>query len=120
MTKNKDQGTPVKQWGNEENISANNENYSKGEHPNSKANLKPFPKGVSGNPLGRPHKFVKLAEALDKWANKIFHYDFWDSPPKEVVTMKEQVLWRIWDKARHGDNKCIELLARLGCLEEKG
>ena len=62
MTKNTDQDTPVKQRGNEENISANNENYSKGEHPNSKANLKPFPKGVSGNPLGRPHKFVKLTD----------------------------------------------------------
>ena len=114
MTKNKDQDTPVKQWGNEKNISANNENYSKGEH------LKPFPKGVSGNPLGRPHKFVKLAEALDGWADKKVKYDFWDSPPEEAVTMKEQVHWRIWDKARHGDNKCIEILASLGCLNEKG
>ena len=34
----------------------NNENeeiqYTSGNHPNSRANLTPFPKGVSGNPLG--------------------------------------------------------------------
>ena len=116
--KNKDQDTPVKQRVNEKNISANNENYSKGEHPNSQANLKPFPKGVSGNPLGRPHKFVKLTEALDKWADRVVVYDFWDVPPESTRTMKEQVHWRIWHKARQGDNKCIELLARLGCLDD--
>ena len=109
-----------KQTDNRKDFSGINENYSRGEHPNSQANLKPFPKGMSGNPLGRPHKFVKLAEALDGWADKKVKYDFWDSPPEEAVTMKEQVHWRIWDKARHGDNKCIEILASLGCLNEKG
>ena len=33
-------------------------------------------------------------------------------------TMKDQVQWRIWHKAIHGDNKCIEILARLGCLDD--
>ena len=93
--------------------------HVQGKHPNSLANLKPYERGVSGNPGGRPEKFAKLKKALDEWADKEVKYDFWDSPPEEAVTMKEQVLWRIWDKARHGDNKCIELLARLGCLDEK-
>ena len=50
-----------KQTDNRIDFSGINGNYSRGEHPNSQANLKPFPKGMSGNPLGRPHKFVKLA-----------------------------------------------------------
>ena len=48
-----------------ERFTAYNENeYERGFHPNSLKNLKPFPKGVSGNPLGKPHKHTKLAEAL--------------------------------------------------------
>ena len=114
MTKNTDQDTPVKQRGNEENISANNENYSKGEHPNSKANLKPFPKGVSGNPLGRPHKFVKLAEALKEYSEKHVKLSIYGNS-----TYREEVLERIWCKAKEGDMQCIQLLAALGCLDGK-
>ena len=38
---------------------------------------------------------------------------------EDAKTIKDQVHWRIWDKARHGDNKCIEILAQLGCLDGK-
>ena len=45
-------------------------------------------------------------------------YDYWDTPPKQCKTLKDQVHWRIWHKAVHGDNKCIEILAQLGCLDD--
>ena len=45
-------------------------------------------------------------------------YDYWDAPPEQCKTLKDQVHWRIWHKAVHGDNKCIEILAQLGCLDD--
>ena len=46
-------------------FTGNNENsFERGKHPNSIKNLKPFPKGISGNPMGKPHKYKKLADAL--------------------------------------------------------
>ena len=89
-----------------------------GRHPNSLANLKPYEKGVSGNPGGRPVKYAKLKKALDKWADLELDYDWWDLPPKAAKTLKDQVHWRIWHKARQGCNKSIEILAKLGCLDD--
>ena len=84
----------------------------------SLANLKPYKKGVSGNPGGRPEKFRELAKALNKLKNVKLDYDYWDMPPDNCQTLKDQVHWRIWQKARQGDNNCIEILARLGCLDD--
>ena len=67
MKINDDQNNLTKVKVNDENISAfNDSEYARGEHPNSLKNLKPFPKGVSGNPLGKPHKYKKLADRLNK------------------------------------------------------
>ena len=92
--------------------------HEHGKHPNSIKNLKPYKKGETGNPGGRPTKYAKLKKALDKWGNEECAYDFWDVPSTATKTMKDQVHWRIWHKAIHGDNKCIEILARLGCLDD--
>jgi len=95
------------------------EKNEQGKHPNSLANLRPFKKGVSGNPGGRSTKFMKLKKSLDRWGNDEIPYDFWDMPPDNASTMKEQVLYKIWDKARHGNLRCMEILAQLGCLDDK-
>ena len=105
--------------GESDELSLNSEKKDKrGKHPNSQANLKPYVTGQSGNPGGKPVKYAKLKEALDKWKDVEIAYDFWDLPPEEAKTLKDQVHWRIWQKATHGDNKCIEILAQLGCLDD--
>ena len=35
------------------------------------------------------------------------------------LTFKERVLIGIWEKAGKGDTKMIEILAQLGCLDER-
>ena len=99
----------------------NEKEFARGEHPNSLKNLKPFPKGVSGNPLGKPHKYHKLAESLSKLgSNKVFK-EKWNGSEYETIetdkTWKENVLETVWAKARTGDIKFVQLLAYLGCLD---
>jgi len=99
----------------------NDSEYSRGEHPNSLRNLKPFPKGVSGNPLGKPHKYTKLAESLSKLGSKKVIIEKWNGTKYERIetdkTNKDIVLETIWSKARIGDMKYVQLLAYLGCLD---
>ena len=94
---------------------ANNEKYLKGRHPNSKKNLKKFPKGVSGNVMGRPKTFDKLGKTLKKMQDEIVT----DWRKEELGTRRELVLERIWRDAQDGDMKKIQLLAWLGCLDDE-
>ena len=49
----------------EKNISNISETkHRRGEHPNSLKNLRPFPKGISGNRLGKPFKYRNLSRIL--------------------------------------------------------
>ena len=90
----------------------NSETHKRGQNPNSLANLKPYPKGVSGNPDGRPKKYVKLAKALDKVGQKT---PSWNEPNQAV---KEAVLDKIWTQAyMYGSVPHIKMLAELGCLD---
>ena len=59
---------PLKTEGKQDESSLKTEKkHQHGKHPNSIKNLKPFEKGESGNPGGRPTKFAKMKKALDKW-----------------------------------------------------
>ena len=91
-----------------------NNEYERGEHPNSRANLKPFEKGISGNPLGRPIKYEKLKNILNKYGDEETHN--WNGESKG--TKREQVLKGIWGEAISGDMRYVQLLAKLGCLDE--
>ena len=102
-----------KQRENREGLTDNKETYGRGEHPNSKANLTPFKEGVSGNPSGRPFKYVNLAKALSR-VGKLPPYDFDFAPPD----LRTAVLHKIWHRASEGSIQHIKILAELGCLDE--
>jgi len=88
--------------------------YRRGAHPNSRRNLIPYPKGVSGNPLGRPYKFENLKNIL----NKIGDEETTDWRGKPEGTRRSQVWKRIWEQAISGNMKYVQLLAQLGCLDD--
>ena len=115
MSKNEDSDDLSKVNNNEESISGfSDSEYNRGGHPNSLANLKSFPKGVSGNPFGKPHKYQKLADNLNKIGDsQVVNY----KGIPEGYTYRKGVLEKVWKKANHGDIKFIQLLAYLGCLD---
>ena len=98
-----------KTGGKTEELSLTAEKHEHGKHPNFLANLQPFEKGISGNPSGRPVKYAGLKNALDKWADEIVTYWF----DGEKLPLREQVIYTIWNKARRGDPKMIEILATI-------
>jgi hypothetical protein len=102
-----------KQRENREGLTGNRETYNRGEHPNSKANLTPFKEGVSGNPSGRPSKYVNLAKALNR-VGKLPPYDWQFEAPDH----RTAVLHTIWHRASEGSIQHIRILAELGCLDE--
>ena len=97
----------------ESSFTQNSETDGRGKHPNSQANLTPFEKGVSGNPSGRPFKYVNLAKALDR-VGTLPPYDFDFAPPD----LRIAVLHKIWHRASEGSIQHIKILAELGCLDE--
>ena len=89
----------------------------KGKHPNSKANLKPLKKGVSGNPTGRAISFTGSKEELKILADEEHSDNILDDIFPPPLTRKELVHRAIWKRAEKGDTWAIELLERLGCLD---
>ena len=97
----------------------------RGQHPASKSNLKKWKKGQSGNPGGRPLKFSKISKILNQYGQKRDIKYVWDNHANKYVTVeseltyKEEVLNVVWEQAKGGSLRHIELLAALGCLDKK-
>jgi len=91
--------------------------YEQGKHPNSlKALIKnQFPKGVSGNVMGRAMKFDSMAKALNELGDELAKPYFSDG--KEDKTKRRVVMERCWDRAMRGEIAFIKMLAFLGCLD---
>ena len=94
------------------NEDSNYPNFGRGQHPNSKANLNPFPKGVSGNPSGKPKKLERTKEYLDWWGN-LTETDNWSW---EKYTNRQIVIKGIWERASRGNRQDIDILLSLGLL----
>ena len=110
--------TPSKQEEKDESFTKNSETeYERGKHPNSLKAIQKhqYPKGVSGNVLGRPKTFEKLGKALKSKADEIVTN--WRKEP--IGNRRELVLERILRDAQDGDMKKIQLLAWLGCLDDE-
>ena len=92
----------------------------RGTNPNSLKNLKPYKKGQSGNPSGRPKAFIQLTKDLRKIGDEEVYFenidDIINGTDASSKTKRELVLRAIWSNAIDGDFKAIELLERLGCL----
>ena len=66
-------------------------------------NLKPFKKGISGNPSGRPKSAVCIPDLLREIGSQI------DEPTG--LTKLEAVLIQVWEMALTGNLKAIEWIA---------
>ncbi len=122
MTQTKNQNNPVKQEENSDLITGISEteenNHGRGEHPSSLGNLTPFPKGVSGNPLGKPHKFNGLKKSLNSLLDE--KVSVWDLDlGGSDESRRQRILIGFLDKAREGSLSHIQFLAKIGCFDEK-
>lgn len=69
-------------------------------NPNANANLKPFPKGKSGNPLGKPKKLPELDALLTEILGA----------PEDIKSGAHAILKAMLTKAKRGDVKAADLL----------
>ena len=106
--------TPDKTGTEQDNVSLKTEKeYKRGEHPNSKDNLVPFEKGLSGNAGGRPIKYAKFKKALEPYGD--MESNTWG---RKDWTKKEVVLEKIWCMAEEGSVPHLTILANMGLLDE--
>jgi hypothetical protein len=68
---------------------------------NNPQNLKPFKKGQSGNPNGRPLKLPDLDQIMIKVLNE---------PGSNGLNKMERIFKKLADKAEAGDIRAIELI----------
>ena len=102
-----------KQAEKEQSFTGSTENYSRGENPNSRANLKHWKKGESGNPSGRSTKYQKVGKTLNKVLDEPFNYIY----ENDGISRRERILSRFVEKAEDGSLSHFQFLAELGCFD---
>jgi len=70
-----------------------------------KENLKPFPKGKSGNPKGRPKKLPELDKMLIEELGKDY---------RQGMTVGQKIIAALAAKAMRGDTKAADILLDRG------
>ena len=83
---------------------------------NSLKNLKPYPKGVSGNPSGRRKNGKEFFEFLTEYGMvSPSAYNFLENPDTYI----EAVASGLWKRAKDGDLSAIKYLVDVGALNQK-
>ena len=98
------------------------EKDGRGKNPSSKANLKPFQKGESGNPGGKYKKSLEFVDALIEHGKKIGirHQSSFTTGEEKLIdegSYNFQVVDNVWQRARQGELPYIKLLHELGVLK---
>jgi len=98
------------------------EKGGRGKNPSSKANLKPFQKGASGNPGGKRMKGQEFVDALKehgktKEQSHNINYSSGTESISDEGSYNFQVVDKVWTKAREGELPYIRLLVEMGALK---
>ncbi len=98
------------------------ENDGRGQNPASKANLKPFQKGQSGNPGGKRLKGQEFIDALIEHGKTIdqkhnINYSSGTESISDEGSYNFQIVDKVWKRARQGELPYIRLLNELGALK---
>ena len=98
------------------------EKDGRGKNPSSKANLKPFQKGESGNPGGKRMKGQEFIDALSehgktKEQRHNINYSSGTETISDEGSYNFQVVDKVWNRAREGELPYIRLLNELGALK---
>ena len=110
---------PDKQPSNKTDSSSEQQGDGRGKSVGTQENLKQYyyPKGVSGNPSGRPVKNAKFIEALRKYGYDVPRDIFGDKEPFSQATNNMAVIDQIWKDGKNGNYQAIRLLMELGAIE---
>ena len=98
------------------------EKDGRGKNPSSKANLKPFQKGESGNPGGKRLKGQEFIDALIEHGKTIdqkhnINYSSGTESISDEGSYNFQIVDKVWKRARQGELPYIRLLNELGALK---